>query len=156
MYLAVCSESTGYAATVFDKEMNTAPGSKFVSAFASTNLGDVSPNNNPSEGRIELDEDMAKLKNNGDKLMRKAKEIFNNVTNFIQLTGPVSSVHQYVDTATVRVEVGNENLTLCSPALGFGYVQLDPVEMPWLETIRDLIKEPSAEMVECQKFVNFL
>jgi len=44
-----------------------------------------------------------------------------------------------------------ETLSLCKAALGYSYVGLDPeLSLIW-DSIRDLIKKPSKEMIDCQK-----
>lgn len=100
-----------------------------------------------------------RLRNNGLKLYRKAVELLNDAVNVQDVTGPIGSVHQYMDTENVSVEYFNETskqnqtLSLCKGALGFGYVGLDPIDYPFLEELRDFIKEPSEEMVQCQRLV---
>lgn len=84
-------------------------------------------------------------------------ELFNDAAGLQEVTGPILFRHRWVDSATVEVDYANETsgetekMGLCLPALGYAYVGLDPEEWPFLDDIRDLIKEPSAEMIECQK-----
>lgn len=100
-----------------------------------------------------------RLRNNGNKLFNKATQLFNDIANLQPISGPIGSVHRYVDTETIEVQRFDEStgqtqtMSLCKGALGFGYVGLDPEEFPFLETIRDLIKAPSEEMVQCQRLV---
>jgi hypothetical protein len=92
----------------------------------------------------------------GKKQFDKAFELFNNETTLQAISGPIKYAHRFIDTETITVDVLNkekgtmETLGLCKAALGFSYVGVDPEAWPFWEQIRDLIKEPSEEMVKCQ------
>ena len=125
----VSGDNKGYAAQLFEKEMN--PGDrigagKFVAAFGSANLGDVSPNvEGPRCIDTGKDCDYATstcptlfgptnqkciafgpgknfdMKDStriiGQRQYRKARELFENLPNEIQVSGGTGYAHQYVN-----------------------------------------------------------
>ena len=123
----VSGDNKGYAAQLFEKEMN--PGmrmgtGKFVAAFGSSNLGDVSPN---TRGARCIDTDLEcdyatstcppnnltanciafgpgkdfDMKDStriiGEKQYMKAKELFENLPNKILVSGSTGFAHQYIN-----------------------------------------------------------
>ena len=119
--------------------------SEFVAAFASTNLGDVSPNilgpkcidtglpcdvehstcNNRTQMCIAFGpgEDMFdSTKIIAERQFRAAYDLFGNVDSAETLSGPVSSVHQWVDMSNYPVTLPNgDNVHTCKPALGYSF-----------------------------------
>ncbi|XP_021951036.1 neutral ceramidase [Folsomia candida] len=158
----VTSDSKGYAALLFDYEMN--PGSlpgkgKFVSGFGSSNLGDVSTRYDEEEisPKWDFTNEIARCRFAGERQFNKAFELFNDDTNLNPISGPIRSIHTWVNTTTVKVTHINEtsgevrqNVGLCGAALGLAYLGLDPEQWELWEAIRDFIKVPSDEMIECQ------
>jgi len=120
--------------------------------FGSSNLGDVSTtyDNLSPEPRWNFTPDIGNTRGAGRRHFNKAWELFNDAQGLMEVSGPILFSHTWVDSATVEVEYEDEMIGLCLPALGYAYVGLDPEEWPFLDDIRDLIKEPSPEMVECQ------
>ncbi|XP_008198655.1 neutral ceramidase-like [Tribolium castaneum] len=145
------SDNVGYASLLLEDHVNngTLPGKgSFVGAFASTNLGDVSPN---TKGPICIDTgeecDFITSTCNGNaqtciasgpgnnmaestqiiagKLFNKAKELFHQEDTF-EVTGPVKFIHQYVDMpnekATITLANGTQQeIRGCLPAMGYSF-----------------------------------
>lgn len=140
----VSSDNKGYAAYMLEKYVNgpdSLPGKgPFVSAFAPTNLGDVSPNTDgakcidtgePCEkyhstcnGRSEKciasgpGKDMEEsCKIIGEKQFELAKSLMEDAVESIE--GPIDFRHSFVDMSKLNVTISSgETVTLCSPAMG--------------------------------------
>ncbi|XP_069719948.1 neutral ceramidase isoform X2 [Phaenicophaeus curvirostris] len=143
----VNSDNVGYASYLFEQEKNEGmlPGEgSFVAAFASSNLGDVSPNtrgpfcrntgescDNPQStcplGGATMC--MAMGPGNdmfdstriiGQNIYLKARELYENASQ--EVTGPISSVHQWVNMSDVSVELNaTHTVKTCKPALGHSF-----------------------------------
>ncbi|KAM0726433.1 Neutral ceramidase [Formica fusca] len=147
----VSSDNMGYASILFEKMMsnNTTIGKgQFVAAFASTNLGDVSPNtrgpkcefsgkncsdqytcsgkkemcfaSGPGENMFESTSIIAhKIYQEAAKLWRSDKAM--------EVAGPVRVVHQYVNMPEQSAEFYNETTGKleevhgCTPAMGYSF-----------------------------------
>ncbi|XP_063912846.1 neutral ceramidase-like [Zophobas morio] len=146
----VSSDNVGLASIQFESLMNpgSLPGTgDFIGAFASSNLGDVSPN---TKGPICIDTgeecDFVTSTCNGDaknciafgpgdnmvesteiiatKLFEKGKELFEQ--DGFEVSGPVKYIHQYVDMptekATITLDDGTEQeIQGCTPAMGYSF-----------------------------------
>lgn len=143
----VNSDNVGYASYLFEQEINkgylTGEG-PYVAAFASSNLGDVSPNtqgphcvdtgescDNPNStcplggpnmcmamgpGKDMLDS----TKIIGRSLFQKAKELYDSATQ--EVTGPLASAHQWVNMTDVTVWLNSTHTAkTCKPALGYSF-----------------------------------
>lgn len=147
----VTSDNVGYASILLENSVDSdaLPGQgDFVGAFASTNLGDVSPNLKgprcintgevcdnatstcggeakyciafgPGNDMFESTEIIA------TRLFNKAKELFDDSTA-TEVTGPVRYIHQYVampnETATITLDDGTEKeVHGCLPAMGYSF-----------------------------------
>ncbi|XP_069719947.1 neutral ceramidase isoform X1 [Phaenicophaeus curvirostris] len=187
----VNSDNVGYASYLFEQEKNEGmlPGEgSFVAAFASSNLGDVSPNtrgpfcrntgescDNPQStcplGGATMC--MAMGPGNdmfdstriiGQNIYLKARELYENASQ--EVTGPISSVHQWVNMSDVSVELNaTHTVKTCKPALGhsfaagtidgvgaFNFTQGSVEGDPFWDGIRDqLLGEPSNETKACHK-----
>lgn len=148
----VSSDNVGYAAILFEQRMN--PGQligkgPFVAAFASSNLGDVSPNvggarclfsgrscdvhrstcsgrqemciaSGPGENMFESTRIIA------EKLFGKAWELWNG-DGAQEVTGPLRVVHQFVDMPTQQAEyldpVSHTSRSVhgCLPGMGYSF-----------------------------------
>ncbi|NWR89734.1 ASAH2 ceramidase, partial [Furnarius figulus] len=143
----VNSDNVGYASYLFEQEKNQGmlPGEgSFVAAFASSNLGDVSPNtrgptcintgescDNPQStcpiGGAAMC--MAKGPGNdmfestriiGQNIYLKAKELYEKASQ--EVRGPLSSAHQWVNMSDVSVELNaTHTVKTCKPALGHSF-----------------------------------
>ncbi|NXU84331.1 ASAH2 ceramidase, partial [Xiphorhynchus elegans] len=143
----VNSDNMGYASYLFEQEKNQGllPGEgSFVAAFASSNLGDVSPNtrgpscvntgescDNPQStcpvGGAAMC--MAKGPGNdmfestriiGQNIYLKAKELYEKASQ--EVRGPLSSAHQWVNMSDVSVELNaTHTVKTCKPALGHSF-----------------------------------
>ncbi|KAG8523103.1 Neutral ceramidase [Galemys pyrenaicus] len=143
----VNSDNVGYAAYLLEKEKNKRylPGEgPYVAAFASSNLGDVSPNilgphcidtgescDNANSscplggpnvcmaagpGRDMLDSTQIL----GRILFQKAKELYTFATQ--EVTGPLASAHQWVNMTDVTVWLNSTHTAkTCKPALGYSF-----------------------------------
>ncbi|XP_041065076.1 neutral ceramidase [Carcharodon carcharias] len=144
----VSSDNMGYASYLFEQEKNAGylPGEgPFVSAFASSNLGDVSSNtqgphcvntgetcNNPDStcpvggpsmcmsagpGR-DMFESTAII---GRHIYNKAKELSRTATR--EIKGPINFAHQWVNMTDVTVQFNSTHNTshTCKPALGYSF-----------------------------------
>ncbi|XP_060526421.1 neutral ceramidase [Cylas formicarius] len=148
----VSSDNVGYASILLENDMDpkSLPGeSSFVGAFASTNLGDVSPNTNgprcintgepcdkessscggenkyciafgPGKDMYESAEIIA------TKLFDKAKVLLANESSH-ELTGPVGFIHQFVsmrdESVTVQDPTNGSSIEVkgCYPAMGYSF-----------------------------------
>ncbi|XP_052533524.1 putative neutral ceramidase C isoform X1 [Tympanuchus pallidicinctus] len=143
----VNSDNMGYASLLFEQEKNKGvlPGEgSFVAAFASSNLGDVSPNtkgpfcintgescDNPQSTCPVGGASMCMAMGPGtdmfdstriiaQNIYLKAKELY---TSAIQeLTGPLLSAHQWVNMSDVQVQLNATHMVkTCKPALGHSF-----------------------------------
>nr|CAH0108394.1 unnamed protein product [Daphnia galeata] len=150
----ISSDNKGYAGLLFEGAINgpqVMPGKgPFVAAFASSNLGDVSPNtmgakcidtglpcdfvSSSCNNRTQLciafgpGKDMVdSTRIIGDKQFQKAWNMYNKSDSELEaLEGPVQFAHQFVDMPNYTVEVqdpvnGPTTVKLCSPALGYAF-----------------------------------
>uniref|UniRef100_A0A8C3PF65 Neutral ceramidase n=1 Tax=Chrysemys picta bellii TaxID=8478 RepID=A0A8C3PF65_CHRPI len=141
------SDNVGYASYLFEQEKNKGllPGEgSFVAAFASSNLGDVSPNikgphcintgescDNPNSycpvGGAKMcmaagpGSDMIdSTKIIGQNLYLKAKELYTLASQ--EVTGPLHSAHQWVNMTDVTVQLNATHTgKTCKPALGYSF-----------------------------------
>lgn len=189
--LLVSSDNKGIAALLFEQRMDpgSLPGrSKFVGAFAQANEGDVSPNTRgamcqdtgePCDAATSTCGGSSKMcyalgpgkdmfesaRIIGEKQYEKAWELFQ--TADIPISGPVKSIHQYINMASAPVVLNDTTtVTTCSAALGHSFAagttdgpgmfdfkqhtQAGQENTLW-NIIRNLIKPPSKEIVECHK-----
>jgi neutral ceramidase len=142
----VSGDNKGYAAYALEKDVNGAsstPGvGPFVAAFASTNLGDVSPNTmgakcidtglpcdgttSTCNGRCENCIAFGPGTNGdifestqiiGDRQYRFAKNLMQTAKE--EITGPVDFRHSFVDMPSLNVSLSNgQSAKLCTPAMG--------------------------------------
>ncbi|KAI1231573.1 hypothetical protein IHE44_0007644 [Lamprotornis superbus] len=187
----VNSDNVGYASYLFEQEKNKGmlPGEgSFVAAFASSNLGDVSPNtrgpfcantgescDNPQSSCPVGGAAMCMAKGPGNDMFEstriigqniylKAKELYEKASQ--EVTGPLSSAHQWVNMSDVSVELNaTHTVKTCKPALGhsfaagtidgvgaFNFTQGSVEGDPFWDQIRDqLLGEPSNETKACHK-----
>uniref|UniRef100_A0A8C5JLP8 Neutral ceramidase n=1 Tax=Junco hyemalis TaxID=40217 RepID=A0A8C5JLP8_JUNHY len=187
----VNSDNVGYASYLFEQEKNKGmlPGEgPFVAAFASSNLGDVSPNtrgpfcantgescDNPQSTCPVGGASMCMAKGPGKDMFEstriigqniylKAKELYEKASQ--EVTGPLSSAHQWVNMSNVSVELNaTHTVRTCKPALGHSFAAgtIDGVGAlnftqgsvegdPFWDQIRDqLLGEPSNETKACHQ-----
>ncbi|NXM73050.1 ASAH2 ceramidase, partial [Serilophus lunatus] len=187
----VNSDNMGYASYLFEQQKNKGmlPGEgSFVAAFASSNLGDVSPNtrgptcintgescDNPQSSCPVGGATMCVAKGPGSDMFEstriigqniylKARELYEEASQ--EITGPVSSAHQWVNMSDVSVELNaTHTVKTCKPALGhsfaagtidgagaFNFTQGSVEGDPFWDQIRDqLLGEPSNETKACHK-----
>ncbi|XP_042674306.1 putative neutral ceramidase C isoform X1 [Centrocercus urophasianus] len=143
----VNSDNMGYASLLFEQEKNKGvlPGEgSFVAAFASSNLGDVSPNtkgpfcintgescDNPQSTCPVGGASMCMAMGPGtdmfdstriiaQNIYLKAKELYTSATQ--ELTGPLLSAHQWVNMSDVQVRLNATHMVkTCKPALGHSF-----------------------------------
>ncbi|KAM9618783.1 neutral ceramidase [Trichechus inunguis] len=143
----VNSDNMGYASYLFEQEMNRGhlPGEgPYVAAFASSNLGDVSPNirgphcintgescenfnsscriGGPSmciatgPGKDMLD----RTQIIGRSIYQRAKALYDSASQ--EVTGPLASAHQWVNMTDVTVWLNSTyTVKTCKPALGYSF-----------------------------------
>ncbi|XP_027548664.1 putative neutral ceramidase C [Neopelma chrysocephalum] len=187
----VNSDNVGYASYLFEQNKNKGmlPGEgSFVAAFASSNLGDVSPNtrgptcantgescDNPQSSCPVGGAAMCMAQGPGSDMFEstriigqniysKAKELYEKASQ--EVTGPLSSAHQWVNMSDVSVELNaTHTVKTCKPALGhsfaagtidgvgaFNFTQGAVEGDPFWDQIRDqLLGEPSNETKACHK-----
>ncbi|XP_039727747.1 neutral ceramidase isoform X1 [Pteropus medius] len=143
----VNSDNMGYASYLFEKEKNKGylPGQgPFVAAFASSNLGDVSPNilgprcintgescdnanstcpiggstmcmaMGPGQDMLESTQIIGRI------LYQEAKELYASASQ--EVTGPLTSAHQWVNMTDVTVLLNSTHTAkTCKPALGYSF-----------------------------------
>ncbi|XP_011300650.1 neutral ceramidase [Fopius arisanus] len=147
----VSSDNVGYAALLFEQKMNknSMPGKgKFVAAFASSNLGDVSPNTRGPKcefsgkdcteqytctGKKELCFASGPGKDMFESTSIIARKLFTAAINLWkkgsskEVSGPVRVVHRYVNMPEQKAEYYNETtgrveeLSGCLPAMGYSF-----------------------------------
>ncbi|KAJ8978006.1 hypothetical protein NQ317_004551 [Molorchus minor] len=174
----VTSDNVGYASILLEKSVDTAalPGqTSFVGAFASTNLGDVSPNIQGPKC-INTGEDCDKNTSScgGENkyciAFGPGDMNFSKVLNFsdsTEVTGSIKYIHQFVDmpkqTATIQLENGTkQEVKGCLPAMGysfaagtidgpgeFDFTQGSTSSNPFWDLIRDFIFPPTPEDSAC-------
>ncbi|KAJ7407775.1 hypothetical protein WISP_124804 [Willisornis vidua] len=143
----VNSDNVGYASYLFEQEKNKGmlPGEgSFVAAFASSNLGDVSPNtrgptcvntgescDNPQSTCPVGGATMCMAKGPGRDMFEstriigqniylKAKELYEKASQ--EVRGPLSTAHQWVNMSDVSVELNaTHKVKTCKPALGHSF-----------------------------------
>ncbi|KFP92367.1 Neutral ceramidase, partial [Apaloderma vittatum] len=183
----VNGDNVGYASYLFEQEKNKGllPGQgSFVAAFASSNLGDVSPNtkgpfcvntgescDNPQStcpvGGAAMCMAMGpgtdmfdSTRIIGENIYLKARELYEGASQ--EITGPLSSAHQWVNMSDMSVEL-NATHTVRAKALGhsfaagtidgvgaFNFTQGSVEGDPFWDAIRDqLLGEPSNETKAC-------
>ncbi|PIK42872.1 Neutral ceramidase B [Apostichopus japonicus] len=185
----ISGDNKGFASYSVEQEFNglgkTGKG-PFVAAFAQSHLGDVSPNTQGAKcidtGKpCERDSSTCGGKNEkciafgpgkdmfestliiGSKQKDKAMGLWNE--GGFRLTGPVSSIHQFVDMTNVTVPYNaSYSGKTCKPSMGysfaagttdgpgaFDFTQGTTSSNPFWNLITNLIKKPSKELIECQK-----
>jgi len=144
----ISGDNKGAASLLFEKAMDPNTVSRktsFVAAFASTNLGDVSPNTNgprcidtglpcdtehsTCDGRTQMciafgpGKDMFEsTKIIAERQFKKSYELFSNQDTYTELTGPVQFIHQWVDMSSYQVTMSNgSTVSTCKPALGYSF-----------------------------------
>ena len=144
----ISSDNKGLASIMFEKMMDPdalVGQSSFVAAFASANLGDVSPNilgprcvdtglpcdlehstcNNRTQMCIASGPGRDMFHSTqiiAERQYKKAQELFSDFDGGRELTGPVQFVHQWVDMSnyTVHLPDGSQ-VSTCKPALGYSF-----------------------------------
>ncbi|VEL18527.1 unnamed protein product [Protopolystoma xenopodis] len=144
--LLISSDNKGVASILFESAMNKKPilgKGPFVAAFAQSNEGDVSPNikgpvcidtgkpcdyvrstcDGKSQKCIAFGPGKDMFESTmiiGKQQFKKALELFDAATD--EVSGQVSSIHQYVDMTNVNVQYkeGRKGST-CKPAMGFSF-----------------------------------
>ncbi|GBG28585.1 Neutral ceramidase [Hondaea fermentalgiana] len=149
----ISGDNKGYASQLFDAwyngpEVLTGNGS-FVSAFASTNLGDVSPNingtfcsdsgepceelhstchgfNEQCHGRGPSDDPFESTRIVGTRQAEFARKLYDRVEGAAlvraAVDGPIKSAHVYRDMSNLEVELeGGKTVRTCKPALGYSF-----------------------------------
>ncbi|XP_032286281.1 neutral ceramidase isoform X2 [Phoca vitulina] len=158
----VNSDNMGYASYLFEQEKNKGylPGQgPYVAAFASSNLGDVSPNIlgphcvNTGES---CDNANSSCPIGGELYASASQEV----------TGPLAAAHQWVNMTDVTVQLNSTHTAkTCKPALGYSFAagtidgfgnlnftQGTTVGDPSWDSLRDqILGKPSAEIKECHK-----
>ncbi|XP_044261927.1 neutral ceramidase-like [Tribolium madens] len=147
----ISSDNVGYASVLMEKFLNKnslVGQGRIVAAFASTNLGDVSPNikgprclttgeecdvvSSTCDGQAKLcvaagpgDNMFESTKIIAEKLFEQSKILLQSA-NAKEVTGPVRHIHQYVDMPTQNVTIALPNGTIthvtgCLPAMGYSF-----------------------------------
>jgi neutral ceramidase len=118
----ISGDNKGYASYLFEKMMGTIYTSNktFVASFAQSNSGDVSPN--IIYGYPDGINDFKNMKEIGQKLFQKAKDLYN--TEGEKLSGNIDYRHVYTDFS--RLELDSQytsgNGTTCTAAIGISKI----------------------------------
>ncbi|XP_022355866.1 neutral ceramidase [Enhydra lutris kenyoni] len=143
----VNSDNVGYASYLFEQEKNKGylPGQgPYVAAFASSNLGDVSPNvlgphcintgescDNANSSCPIGGPSMCVAMGPGQDMLRstqiigriiyeRAKELYDSASQ--EVTGPLVAAHQWVNMTDVTVQLNSTHTAkTCKPALGYSF-----------------------------------
>jgi len=144
----VSGDNKGAASQMFEKAMN--PGypsglGPFVAAFASTNLGDISPNikgprcmdtglvcdveHSTCDGRTQMctasgpGEDMFEsTKIIAERQFEVSQSLFLDTEAYEKLEGPVDFIHQWVDMTNYEVNLANGSVAhTCTAAMGYSF-----------------------------------
>merc|ERR1719447_2315510 len=146
--LLISGDNKGAASQMFESAMNpnhlTGKG-PFVAAFASTNLGDISPNimgpkcmdtglecdieHSTCDGRVQNcvasgpGRDMFESTwIIADRQFQVAKRLLLDQQGQEEVSGPVSFIHQWVDMTQYEVKLADgSTVTTCTPALGYSF-----------------------------------
>ncbi|WP_367607440.1 neutral/alkaline ceramidase [Legionella sp. W05-934-2] len=164
-------DNKGYASYLFEKSMhsNYQQEKTFVAAFAQANEGDVSPNIFGSSSASNCDKmrckDIEHTYAIGKRQYKKAKALFNEAVT--PIGEGVDYRHQYIDMENTLIApeftAGTVEHT-CQAALGYSFGAgtidgsgLDDIfhqgqleTNPFISLIRDIIKQPTAALVDCQ------
>nr|XP_006823956.1 PREDICTED: neutral ceramidase-like [Saccoglossus kowalevskii] len=102
----------------------------------------------------------------GERQYAKALELYEDeAQTSVPLTGPVGYIHQYVDMGNFTFPLKNgTEVTTCLPALGysfaagtidgsgaFNFTQGDTTGSAFWDSVRDAIKEPTQELIDCHE-----
>jgi len=144
----ISGDNKGAASLMMEKEMNPdylVGQSPFVAAFASTNLGDVSPNTNgpkcqdtglpcdlehsTCDGRTQMciasgpGKDMFEsTKIIAERQYRVARKLLLEPAMETEVEGPVQFIHQWIDMSQAPVTLANGSTShTCPPALGYSF-----------------------------------
>lgn len=144
----ISGDNKGAASLMFEKAMDpdyVAGKTPFIAAFASTNLGDVSPNtlgprcidtgllcdteHSTCDGRTQMciasgpGKDMFEsTKIIAERQFRKSYDLFSNPDTYTELSGPVQYVHQWVDMSSYQVSLEDGTIvSTCKPAMGYSF-----------------------------------
>merc|ERR1719244_1085070 len=144
----ISGDNKGAASLLMEKEMNPdhlVGQSPFVAAFASTNLGDVSPNtdgpkcqdtglpcdieHSTCNGRTQMciasgpGKDMFEsTKIIAERQYRVARKLLLEPTMETEVEGPVQFIHQWIDMSQAPVTLANGSTShTCPPALGYSF-----------------------------------
>ena len=167
----ISGDNKGYASYLFEKSMHSdyLKVKTFVAAFAQSNEGDNSPNIFESSPDGDCDKmtclDIQHTFIIGERQYTKAKELFNAANT--PIGEGVNYRHQYIDLENTTVSsefTGGTEEHTCRAALGYsfgagttdgpgleiffhqGQLETDP----FFVYIRDIIRQPTPSMVDCQ------
>lgn len=187
----ISGDNKGAASQMFERAINEEKGflvgkGPFVAAFAATNLGDVSPNilgakcmdtglpcdniHSTCDGRTQMcvasgpGKDMFESTHIiAERQFTKSFELFSDAASFVEVNGPVSFIHQFVDMTDydVLLEDGTTVKT-CKPAMGysfaagttdgpgeFDFTQGTNSSNPFWDFITAFLKDPTPEQDAC-------
>lgn len=98
----------------------------------------------------------------GERQFKKAVELFHKATE--QLKGKVQYRHAYVDFSNLEVSLASEEVKTCPAAMGFAFAagttdgpgafdfkQGDVKGNPFWKLVRDFLKTPNQEQIDCQR-----
>lgn len=146
----ISGDNKGAASQMFERAINEEKGflvgkGPFVAAFASTNLGDVSPNilgpkcmdtglpcdllHSTCDGRTQMcvasgpGKDMFESTQIiADRQFQKSYELFSDASSHIEVHGPVKFIHQFVDMTNYDVQMDDgTTVKTCKPAMGYSF-----------------------------------
>ncbi len=124
----ISSDNKGYAAYLFEKEKGTdyTKESTFISGFAQSECGDVSPN---LWGYPDGKHDFLRMEDIGRRQFRAAKSLYNNAETVLE--GKIDCRHRYLDMANINVDSqwiqegeteAGEPVKTCTAAIGLSKI----------------------------------
>eukprot|EP00088_Acartia_fossae_P019247 TRINITY_DN21220_c0_g1_i4.p1 TRINITY_DN21220_c0_g1~~TRINITY_DN21220_c0_g1_i4.p1 ORF type:complete len:687 (+),score=151.03 TRINITY_DN21220_c0_g1_i4:252-2063(+) len=144
----ISGDNKGAASQMFEKAMNTeiqTGKGRFTAAFASTNLGDVSPNimgpkcldtglpcdleHSTCDGRTQMcvafgpgEDIFESTKIIAERQYAVSKALFDDEEGYQEVTGSVKFIHQWIDMTNYPVKLDNGSMaTTCKAALGYSF-----------------------------------
>jgi neutral ceramidase len=120
----ISGDNKGYAEQLFEKELDKRGYKDFVSAFANSCCGDVSPNAGKDEngnkyGRPDGKHDLENTEKFGRKQFKKALELYDGASE--ELEGNIDHCHTYVDMSDCLID--GTNSKTWPAAMGYGMLR---------------------------------
>jgi len=120
----ISGDNKGYAEQLFEKELDKRGYENFISAFANSCCGDISPNAGKDEngnkyGKPDGKNDLKNTEKFGRKQFKKALELYDSASE--ELEGSIDYCHTYIDMSDCLIE--GTDMKTWPAAMGFGMLR---------------------------------